>query len=372
MEQDIRLLIVDDSLLFRKILKDILQDIQGVNVIGQARDGQDALHQIRTLKPDIVTLDVEMPVMDGLATLEAIKKEFSSVAVVMVSSLTTAGAVTTMKALELGALDFITKPDSPDQDTNRRHIESQLKPILNIFRIRAGAARMARKPAPPVPPTVRPIHTTPDRRAVVGMPESGIVFPKLKGKPEILAIGISTGGPKALMEVVPFLPAALPVPVLIVQHMPPIFTQALADSLAKKSKVKVREAAEGDILEAGTVYIAPGGLHMRVKSRDAAGRISLEITDDPPVNHCKPSVDYCFKSLTKYFERKVLAVIMTGMGNDGTTGLRLLKRSGAEVIAQDQATSVVFGMPAEAIKAGVVDQVLPLNRIAARINEIVM
>ena len=345
-------------------------------MVGKAKDGKDAIDQIKRLKPDMITLDVEMPIMDGIATLERIKKNALSVAVIMVSALTKAGANTTMKALELGALDFITKPDSTDMDRNRKHIESQLRPILNIFKIKQRAQRVVA--------SAKRQETSSHARPVVGNRLGG-VRPRaqaatltpgkvsglpLRGRPDILTIGVSTGGPKALMEVIPFLPENFPVPILIVQHMPPIFTKALADSLAKKSKLKIKEASHGEIISKGTVYIAPGGKHMRLKGFNTARQMQIEITDDPPLNHCKPSVDYCFKSISNFYPGKTLAIILTGMGNDGTMGLRLLKRVGAEVIAQDEASSIVFGMPAEAIKAGVVDHILPLNQIASKAKEI--
>ncbi len=354
----LKVLIVDDTALYRKIVRDVLAEFEEVEVVGSAPNGKIALDKLDTLKPDLITLDQEMPEMDGLETLRQIKERKFKTASIMVSSFTTQGAVVTMKALNLGAFDFIAKPDSNNLQENIKNFREQFKPKIEAFvnRLQIREAVSAVKSSPAAIP-----HETVKITAASG----------LKGKPQIVAIGISTGGPKALADLIPQIPTGLGVPIVIVQHMPPVFTKALADSLDKKSSLTITEGADGQPLYADTVYIAPGGKQMKVISGNGIGKYILKITDDPPENHCKPSADYLFRSVAGVFPGKALGVIMTGMGRDGTIGLRLMKRSGAKVLAQDEKTCVVYGMPMEAVKAGVVDLVLPLNQIAGKITNII-
>ena len=351
----IRVLIVDDTVLYRKILSDVLSVIPGVEVVGTAANGKIALTKIDQFKPDMMTLDVEMPVMDGLATLRELQRAKKDVKVIMVSTLTREGATVTMKALELGAFDFIAKPSGSSLQDNRKSLMGQLRPVVQAVSMRKmlqpalTRARIRHQVA-----KVRP--ATPLRSVAAPPP----------GKVEIIAIGISTGGPNALAEVVPKLPKTLRVPVVVVQHMPPVFTKALADSLNQKSGLTVLEAAGGETLQGGNVYIAQGGKQMRVIKKAIGG--VLELTDDPPENHCRPAADYLFRSIAQVYGNRALGVIMTGMGADGVKGLRLMKEKGAQVIAQDEASCVVFGMPMEAMKAGVVDTVTPLHAIATEIT----
>ena len=357
----IKVLVVDDTALYRKIVRDVLDEFSEIEVVGSAPNGRMALNKIEMLQPDLITLDQEMPEMDGMETLRQIKLRGLKAAAIMVSAFTTEGAAITMKALNLGAFDFIAKPDSSSLQENIKNFREQFKPKIEAFVNRLQireAASIPKKEAFPIP--ARPPKTTAD------MAKSG-----LKGKPQIVAIGISTGGPKALADVIPQIPAGLGVPVVIVQHMPPVFTKALADSLDKKSSLTITEGTDGQPLTPDTVYIAPGGKQMKVVKENNTGKCVLKVTDDPPENHCKPSADYLFRSVAGVFPGKALGVIMTGMGRDGTIGLRLMKRSGAKVLAQDEKSCVVFGMPMEAVKAGVVDLVLPLNQIAGKITSIV-
>ena len=353
----IKVLVVDDTALYRKIVRDVLNEFDEIEVIGSAPNGKLALSKIETLRPDLITLDQEMPEMDGMQTLREIKQRGFKTAAIMVSAFTTEGAAVTMKALNLGAFDFIAKPDGSSLQENINDLREQFKPKIDAF---INRLRLTFTPAKAVA-----------QPAKAG--DSGTAFQKagLKGKPQIVAIGISTGGPKALADVIPQIPAGLGVPVVIVQHMPPVFTKALADSLDKKSPLKITEGANGQLLMADTVYIAPGGKQMKVENGGGLGKYILKITDDPPENHCKPSADYLFRSVAGLFPGKALGVIMTGMGRDGTIGLRLMKRNGAKILAQDEKTCIVYGMPMEAVKAGVVDLVLPLNQIAGKITSIV-
>jgi len=358
--QNVRVLIVDDTALYRKVLRDVLEAIPGVEVIGSAPNGKIALNKLEQLQPDMMTLDVEMPEMNGLETLKNLRFKPHKPAVIMVSSLTQRDAEVTMQALQLGAFDFIAKPSGSSIFQNIDALREQFIPKVEMLR---------KKMLPP-----QPFHETVQKTVPVQEKQAGAkAFParpaRVFTKPRIVALGISTGGPRALGELIPLLPQDFPVPLVLVQHMPPVFTKALADSLNKKSAVTVLEAEDNMSLQAGTVYVAPGGKQMKIAGNGLQPKI--KITDDPPENHCKPSADYLFRSVNEIFAAKTLGVIMTGMGRDGTEGLRLLKQSGAYNLAQDENTCVVYGMPMEAVKAGVVDEVLPLKQIAERITKIV-
>ncbi|MEW6519405.1 MAG: chemotaxis response regulator protein-glutamate methylesterase [Thermodesulfobacteriota bacterium] len=369
----IRVLVVDDTVLYRKVLSDILARIPDVEVVGTASNGRIALAKIEQLQPDLLTLDFEMPEMDGLTTLRELQRLKLDVAVVMVSAHTSEGAAVTIKALEGGAFDFIAKPDSSSLEQNRESLLRQLRPVIQSVSTRKllrAALRGTRAPVAPVPPAPgRPAAGGPEAKPAVAppAPEPARIVPAAPaGRLAVVAIGVSTGGPNALAEVIPKLPAAFRVPVLIVQHMPPVFTKALADSLNQKSALNVVEARDEEQLLPGKVYLAPGARQMKVVKK-AAGEF-LQLTDDPPENHCRPSVDYLFRSVAAVYGNRALGVIMTGMGSDGVKGLQLMKRQGAQVIAQDEASCVVFGMPMEAIKAGVADVIMPLQQIAAEIT----
>ncbi|MBU1193616.1 MAG: chemotaxis response regulator protein-glutamate methylesterase [Proteobacteria bacterium] len=355
----LRVLVVDDSVMYRKVLSDVLSNIPGIEVVGTATDGKVALAKIPQLKPDMLTLDFDMPELDGLKVLERVRAEYPDLKTVMVSTHTKEGAAVTLKALELGALTFITKPRTENPLESRTVLFEQLAPVIKEIRDQIHSS----------------YHLAPDlfdnRDQVISQFSMGDAEPEKIPSPagsariQIVAIGISTGGPKALAELIPCLPETLRIPVVIVQHMPSDFTAALAESLDQKSAVKVVEAQNNMVLERGTVFIAPGGRQMKVVN--ISGQSMIEVNDDPPENHCQPSVDYLFRSVSKVYGKHALGIIMTGMGSDGVLGLRLMKRLGAQVIAQNRQSCVVFGMPGEAINAGVVDCVVPLNQIATQI-----
>lgn len=371
-DSKLKVLIVDDSVLYRKVLSDILLTFPDVEVIGSASNGKIALEKISKLKPDFITLDFEMPEMDGLQTLKALKKDFPQVFAVMVSAHTKDGAEVTMQALEEGAFDFIAKPTTGGISESQRQIKGQLRPIVNtmvlkktlyknkpLTNIRQDLNKLAAPvPAPSKPFSQETVTTDISRRM------SSIIR---RGKCEVVGLGISTGGPNALTHVIPRLPQSFKVPMLIVQHMPPVFTAALAESLNKKSAVTVVEGVDGTVIMPGTVYIAPGGKQMKIERDENSKAVRLKITDDMPENNCRPSVDYLFRSIAEVYGGNSLGVIMTGMGADGVKGLAVLKKLGTKVIAQDEATCTVFGMPMEAIKACVVDVVAPLDNIADEI-----
>jgi two-component system chemotaxis response regulator CheB len=357
----LRVLVVDDTIVYRKAVSDILKEIRGIEVVGVAHNGQIALSKIKTLKPDLITLDVEMPVMNGIEVLEAIQKNKYETGAIMLSTLTSDGSQMTMRALELGAFDFILKPQTKSTEESKREIKAILEPILKAFaQSKIGPKLLRKKPVAfekkPLsqPPSVATKHATVPRKQFKG----------IQSKSEIVVIGISTGGPNALSQMLPKLPGNLGVPVLIVQHMPPVFTKSLASSLDKKCALSVKEADNGEILQDNTVYIAPGGKQMKLAAKADGTNRMIKITNDPPENSCKPAVDYLFRSVADYYVGRTTAVIMTGMGSDGTKGLQILKEKGAHVIAQDEASCVVYGMPKAPIDLGLADTIAPLDRIA--------
>jgi two-component system chemotaxis response regulator CheB len=356
-----RVLVVDDTVVFRRAVSDALAGVPQIEVVGAAGNGRLALSQAAALRPDLITLDIEMPEMNGIQVLEHLAASGSKAGVIMLSARTVRGGQLTMRALELGAFDFITKPDGGSAGENLALLRSQLLPMIRAFERRQEIRSILEKaPAPRLP---SPSHGP---AGVVSKVERA---GKRSGPPLVL-IGVSTGGPAALAQLLPSLSPGLAAPVFIVQHMPPLFTEALAQSLRVKSTIGVREASDGETAQNGCVYLAPGGRHMKL-SAGPTGAITIRLSDDPPENNCRPAVDYLFRSAALQFPGRSIAAVLTGMGNDGTQGLRLLKRGGCTTIAQDEASCVVFGMPKEAIQAGVVDSVLPLSQIAAAITRLV-
>ncbi len=350
----IKILIVDDTVIYRKIISDAVSAIPGVEVAGTAHNGKIALSKIKTLKPDVITLDVEMPEMNGIQVLEALKSQPDPPKTIMLSSLTQEGSAMTIRALELGAFDFIPKPEDGKMADNLEKVKNAIVPVIKTLQRQTqlrGSTVSAKVPAPK--PSVQVPKITSKR-----LPSS---------KSEIVGIGISTGGPNALSQMIPMLPANLNVPVLIVQHMPPMFTASLAASLDKKSALSIKEAEDGEKILPGTVYIAPGGKQMKiVADADGISR-KIKITDDPPENSCKPAVDYLFRSIAQHYVGRSTGVIMTGMGSDGTKGLVKIKENGGIIIAQEEKSCTVYGMPKEPIESGLADVVAPLSRIAGEI-----
>jgi two-component system chemotaxis response regulator CheB len=350
-DEKIRILIVDDSALYRQAIRNVLNEFPGVTVVGVAKDGVDALEKIAELDPDLMTLDVQMPGMTGIEVLRKIKGGRLRTKAIMVSSLTFEGAQVTTDALLEGAFDFILKPTSRDAGDNRRRLRSDFAEKLAAFRdalhrknrckhrVGQATAVLLDRPAA-APPTV-----TPGCQAVL--------------------IGTSTGGPAALKTVLSRLPANVPVPVLIVQHMPAEFTHSLAKRLDEISPLKVIEATDGIALAAGMVLLAPGGKHLKLQCHKS--RKMVRLTSDPPENGCRPSVDFLFRSAAEAFEGNVLGVIMTGMGKDGTAGCRDVKLRGGCVFAQHEDDCAVYGMPKATIEAGLADRVLPLGKIGPAI-----
>ena len=354
----IRVLIVDDSPFMRKALERMLLAAEDIEVIGSARDGQDALEKIPQLKPDIVTLDVEMPRMDGLTCLKRIMAEMP-LPVLMVSSLTQEGAQATLEALALGALDFIPKESSLANQAIlqiQQDLQEKVRKLARSPRFRKGAPAPVAAPPRPVPAPYVPRPALP--KAAPAAPGT------LPGSPmaDLLVIGCSTGGPKALQDFLPGLPGALPVPGLIVQHMPASFTKPFAERLDGICEVDVKEAEHGEPARPGIIYIAPGGIHMNVRQR--GGQLVIELNPEPATTIHRPSVDVMFQSVAENYSKQVLAMILTGMGADGAKGMEMLKAKGAHTLAEAEESCVVYGMPRAAFERGCVDQVAPIQDMA--------
>jgi two-component system chemotaxis response regulator CheB len=362
----IRVLVVDDTVVYRKAVKEVLSQFPNVEVVGTANNGRIAMSKIASLKPDLLTLDIEMPEMNGLDVLSALKKEAPDVSAIVVSTLTHKGGDLTMQALELGAFDYITKPETKSMEESKKEIKKSFDYMLKAFFRHLEMKRILKGKITFPQSGHRKKSDDVNDRAAKRM--ATIRKKRLKTtKIEIVGIGVSTGGPKALSEMMPSIPPDLNVPILIVQHMPPIFTGSLAKSLDAKCKIEVREAVDGEFLQPNIALIAPGGKQMKVVAgADGKSRI-IRITDDPPVNSCKPSVDYLFKSMAQHFVGRAAGVIMTGMGFDGSAGLSLMKRNGSTIIAQDEFSCVVYGMPKKAIDDGIVDIIVPLDKLAEEI-----
>ena len=367
MSEPAKILVVDDSRVFRSILEKMIAAIPEVQVVGTADSGVTAIEFLRTHSVDLMTLDVEMPEMDGLATLKkllACKNELKSVPdVLMVSSLTRTGSEITLKALECGAFDFIAKP-APELPNSQESLQRMLKNTIS-----AWLSRKNRRV------TYLPHAQSTQTPAVTGIDHAGTAFTYNLAKPSVhikpimaILLGISTGGPKSLAEMLPKLCSMTDLPILLVQHMPPNFTKSLADSLDTKCSHKVIEGLPGTVIQDKTVYIAPGGCHMVVNAKGAS--FVLDNNNNPPENGCRPSVDVLFRSAAQaYPTDSLVGVILTGMGNDGTPSLQYLKKQNAYLIAQDEDSSVVFGMPRAAAATGLLDKVATLMHIPDAIIE---
>ncbi len=353
MNRKIRVLVVDDSTVIRRLLSDALATDPAIEVAGIAANGKIALAKIPQLNPDLITLDMEMPEMDGIETLVELRKLYPKLPVIMFSTLTQRGAAATIDALSKGASDYVTKPANVGSVTAAiQNVKNELIPKIKAF-------------CPWTNPVVeRPIRPASPLISQGTLPASPNTSSRFK-RADVVVIGVSTGGPNALQAVIPQLPSTLPVPVLIVQHMPPIFTKHLADRLNQLSELDVSEAAGGELLEPGKIWVAPGDFHMTIQRDGAGSRIALN--QGTPENSCRPAVDVLFRSAATAFGSNVLAVVLTGMGQDGARGCGAVQQSGGRTIAQDESTSVVWGMPGAVVQAGYANQVLPLNRIASEI-----
>lgn len=343
MASNLKILVVDDSAIYRSLVQGCLREIPDVECVGTASDGREAIERARELRPDVVLLDVEMPVMNGVEAIPPMLELEPPPGIIMVSGLTTNGAEVTVKGLEAGAFDFVTKPQVKAGEDGFAALRQPLERVIAAYResLRPHAA-----PAPAAAPT---------RRGKVPVID-------------VVAMGVSTGGPSALSEVIPNLPGDLCVPVIVVQHMPARFTSSLADSLDSKSKLRVMEASEGHVPAGGEVLVAPGGRHTLVAVRDSEPFIRF--SDADPVNSFRPSVDVLFDSVAEAYSGRALCIVMTGMGSDGYRGACRLREAGGYCIAQDQASCAVYGMPRAVVEGGAADEVIALDGLAARIQEI--
>ena len=346
-----RVLVVDDSGFFRRRVTEMLDTDPMLEVIGQAANGEEAVRMVAELKPDVVTMDIEMPVMDGITATRKIMAA-TPTPIIMFSSLTTDGAKPTLDALDAGALDFLPKrfEDIAQDREEAKKLLCQRVRDLGRQRLPSRAPSI-RKSAPPV---AAPTASTaaPARRSVSPI--------------QLVAIGTSTGGPVALQKVLSRLPADFPVPLLLVQHMPATFTPAFADRLNQQCAISVKEAENGEVLQAGVALLAPGGKQMVVKGKP--GNLSVRVTESSQTETYKPSVDITFKSIAEVLPSQTLAVILTGMGADGREGARALQQNGSSIWAQDEASCVVYGMPAAVVEAGLTEQVLGLDDIGDNIT----
>lgn len=347
----IKVLVVDDSAFMRKVITDIINIDAELNVIGTARNGKEAIEKIKILSPDVITLDVEMPIMDGLSALEIIIEKYN-LPVIMLSTITKAGTEATLKALEIGAFDFITKPNSilkmNEKDISYKIAESiKAASKINMVSLHRNNNRK-----------IHPSSTIP------------ISYNKNASIKKFIAIGTSTGGPRALQAIIPYIPKNIPASFFIVQHMPEGFTKSLADRLNNLSQIVVKEAEDNEFVQPGHAYIAPGNYHMKIY-KESHSKYRIKLSKEIPIAGHRPSVDTMMNSLADLKLDNLVGVILTGMGSDGSKGIKRIKDLQGFTIAQDENSCVVYGMPKAAIKLGCIDTVLPLERIAMEIIKVV-
>jgi two-component system chemotaxis response regulator CheB len=348
-----RILLVDDSSVVRRVLTDVISSDPQLEVAGTASNGRIALDRIAQLKPDLVVLDIEMPEMDGLATLVELRKKYRRLPVIMFSTLTHRGASATLDALTLGADDYVPK------ERNSLGLAAAIDDLRHDLLPKIHA--LCSRDLPRQQPEPK-LQAKPPTSALPRLPEHRI---------DLVVLGVSTGGPDALCKVIPGIPRELPVPLVMVQHMPPIFTKLLADRLAAKSAIPVKEAQGGEKLEPGTIWLAPGGKHLVIASALSGMYLRIDETS-PPRNFCRPSVDMLFESGVRLTGAGTLAVVLTGMGSDGLEACTEIRKQGGQIIVQDQATSIVWGMPGAVARAGLADAVKPLQDVAQELVTRVM
>jgi two-component system chemotaxis response regulator CheB len=353
----IRVMVVDDSVVIRRLVTMALENDPMLEVAGTASNGAIGLQRIPQFNPDVITLDIEMPDMDGLEMLRRVRREFPQLRVIMFSTLTERGAAKTLEALTLGADDYVTKISNEGSlDRSMSRLRDEMIPkIKQFFRWAAPNTVVARTKAVSYPAS--PV-----------LPHESIGSQPIKVQPRVVVIGVSTGGPSALGAVLPKLPANFPLPILLVQHMPPLFTRLLAERLNATCQLPVEEATQGRLVEPGRILIAPGDYHMKVTDNGRSVGVSLD--QSPRQNSCRPAVDALFASAAQVYGGAAIAVILTGMGQDGLRGAEILKAQGASILAQDEASSVVWGMPGAVVNAGLADRVLPLDEVVPEILRI--
>jgi two-component system, chemotaxis family, protein-glutamate methylesterase/glutaminase len=364
MSAKIRIMLVDDSAVIRRLLSDVLSVDPTLEVADTAADGRIALAKLAAVNPDLVILDVEMPEMDGLETLTEIRKRSPRLPVIMFSSLTERGAAVTLEALALGANDYVAKPtNTSDRVTALQRVREELIPRIKLFcrQVLAPAA----EPAPPVKPRPAPVPSPASAPVTTIRPAPTAAGSRSRQPVDVVALGLSTGGPNALAALLSRFSTQFPIPILIVQHMPPIFTRLLAERLATQTQLPVAEATAGEILRPGHIRIAPGGSHLIVERQ--ANQVRLQLTQAEPENSCRPAVDVLLRSVAEVYRATALAVIMTGMGQDGLRGCEAIRKHGGQILVQDEASSVVWGMPGFVVKNGLADAQIALPHLAREI-----
>lgn len=343
----IRVLVVDDSIIVRRVVTEELAAQPDIEVVAAVSTGKAAVEKLVELNPDLVILDIEMPEMDGLTALKIMRRTHPRTPIIMFSSLTTNGAAATLEALARGATDFFAKPGGPGGlEASRRVIREELVPAIRALCLRADL----------------PNEKAALQKGSLTQANENTAMARI----DVLAIGASTGGPNALAELFAGLPADFPVPILIVQHMPPMFTEMLAERMTRISPIPTVEAKSGMQLEAGRAYIAPGDFHLTVVRE--SGKAVARVEQSPPENACRPALDPLLRSVALGYGRNVLAVVLTGMGQDGLRGCEAVRAAGGQILAQDEATSVVWGMPGYVVRAGLADRVMPISLIAGEIT----
>ncbi|GLY96896.1 chemotaxis response regulator protein-glutamate methylesterase [Actinoplanes sp. NBRC 103695] len=356
----IAVLVVDDSVVVRKLITDALGGAPGISVVGTAANGQLAQAKIDQLKPDVITMDIEMPKMNGIEAVKELRKRHRT-PVIMFSTLSAAGASATLEALAAGATDYVTKPSNVGSIAESvAAVREQLVPKIHALAKKGGPRPTLRGPQRPLSAPGR--LAPPKLPARPARPGPAAVRRGPQGRVDLIAVGSSTGGPDALTKVLLGLAADLPVPIVVTQHMPPVFTKMFAERLDRSTPLRVVEAGDGMELTAGTVYIAPGDKHLVLQRKGTA--VVAQLSGAPPENSCRPAVDVMFRSVAQVYGGSAYAAVLTGMGHDGRVGAKVLRDAGAEVLAQDEASSVVWGMPGAVVQAGLADEVLPLDRIA--------
>jgi len=353
--RQINVMLVDDSAVIRGALSRILEEDKTIHIIASVANGEMAVTSAARHKPHIIIMDVEMPVMDGITALPKVLKASPDTKVIMFSTLTEKGASVTMEAMKLGAVECLVKPSSTQSVGSGSEFQGK---ILNLLKslVPEEERTVGAAPRPPAIKTAQP--------ATITLNKNPMAF---KGRPSLIAIGSSTGGPQALFKVLGHL-KGVTMPIVITQHMPATFTKILAEHIKQQTGIPSQEGAEGTVLKGGEIYVAPGGFHMLLKKNEA-GQIVITLDDGPQVNFCKPAVDPMFQSAVKLYGNKVLGLILTGMGNDGLGGGRDLVQAGGRLIAQDEKTSVVWGMPGAVAKDGICTEVLPLEKIGPWLHD---
>jgi two-component system chemotaxis response regulator CheB len=363
----VTVLVVDDSVVIRRLVTNALSVDPDIVVVGTASSGRLALQKIAQLKPDVVTLDVEMPDMNGLEALVELRKTHRRLPVIMFSTVTERGASATLDALSKGANDYVTKPSSVGSaDEAMESVRRQLIPKIKALAAwAAGGDKHRTRPAPAAPPKELPRARTP-RAAAPAAPVARPMRLAVHARVEAVAIGVSTGGPDALTVVLAQLPADLRVPIFVVQHMPPVFTRLFAERLSARCPLTVTEAKHGDVVRPGYVYVAPGDFHMTVERSGTDVRIATN--QDEPEAWCRPAVNVLFRSVARVYAGASLAVVLTGMGHDGLRGVEVLHAKGAQIVVQDEESSIVWGMPGAVATAGLADRIVPLSGVAEEIT----